>query len=93
MERGATSFVYLSRSGKDKRENYESLAELQDLGVDAQIIQDDVCSLDDVRRAVASATKPIKGAVQAALKLQVTSSALWLCPLTGLSSHSAGQIL
>ena len=71
VERGATAFVYLSRSGKEKQETCDFLAELEDLGVDAQVVKGDVCSLHDVRRAVASATKPIKGAVQAALTLQV----------------------
>ena len=71
VERGATSFVYLSRSGKDKQEYCEFLAELKDHGIDAQIVQGDVCSLNDIRRAVVSAPKPIKGAVQAALTLQV----------------------
>lgn len=72
-ERGATSFVYLSRSGKDEKETCDFLVKLEDLGVDVQVVKGDVCSVDDVERAVASATKPIKGAVQAALTLEVKS--------------------
>lgn len=71
VERGAKSFIYLSRSGNDSSETCDFLTELGNLGVDAQVVKGDVCSLHDVKRAVASATRPIKGVVQAALTLQV----------------------
>ena len=76
IDRGAKSFTYLSRSGLDKQDTRDFIAELQGLDVDAQVVKGDVSSFDDVKRAVASTKRPIKGVVQAALTLQVIK--IWL---------------
>lgn len=76
IDRGAKSFTYLSRSGLDKQDTRDFIAELQDLDIDAQFVKGDVSSFDDVKRAVASTERPIKGVVQAALTLQVIK--IWL---------------
>ena len=76
IDRGAKSFTYISRSGLDKQDTRNFIAELKDLDVDAQVVKGDVSNLDDVNRAVASTARPIKGVVQAALTLQVIRN--WL---------------
>ena len=76
IDRGAKSFTYLSRSGLDKQETQDPIAELQRIGIDAQVVKGDVSSLDDVNRAVASTKRPIKGVIQAALTLKVMK--IWL---------------
>ena len=71
VENGAKNFTYLSRSGVEKQEYRDFIAELAEMGANAQIIKGDVSSLKDVTDAVACTRRPIKGVVQAALTLQV----------------------
>ena len=77
VSRGARHFIFLSRSGADKPEAAALVKELQELArskhtnLTVQVIRGDVSVRDDVGRAVSSATKPIKGVVQAAMVLKV----------------------
>ena len=71
VERGAKSLTYLSRSVTNKENTREFLEHLKGLGIEIVVMAGDVSCLEDVQRTVDSATKPIKGVVQAALTLQV----------------------
>ena len=71
IERGATSLIFLSRSGMDRAETQAFIFEVQERYIEAVVVRGDVLNLIDVERAIASTRKPIKGVVQAALDLQV----------------------
>ena len=71
LGRGARHMVFLSRSGGDDPGTQEFLAQLHTRQVSTQVIKGDVACFDDVKKAVDSSTKPIKGVVQGALNLQV----------------------
>jgi len=86
VSRGARHFVFLSRSGTDKREAAELIDELHELsrskypGLSVQVVRGDVSVREDVRRAISHATKPIKGVVQAAMVLKVPPTPSPLLP-------------
>lgn len=83
VARGARHFIFLSRSGADKPEAAALLEELYELArsqhpdLTVRVIRGDVSIRDDVSRAISSATKPIKGVVQAAMVLKVRISRRW----------------
>jgi hypothetical protein len=83
VSRGARHFIFLSRSGADKPEAAALVEELHELtrskhtDLTVQVVRGDVSVKDDVGRAVSSATKPIKGVVQAAMVLKVCLIALY----------------
>lgn len=73
--RGARHLIFLSRSGAADAQARAFTAEMQVLGVDVQVIQGNVSNINDVRQAVkACGSRPLKGVVQAALKLNVSPS-------------------
>lgn len=74
VDRGARNLTYLSRSGDTKEGIREFITELQNRNVVIHIVKGDVANLNEVRRAVACSGKPVKGVIQAALKLQVIRS-------------------
>lgn len=73
VQRGARNLIYLSRTGAANAEAQQFLDALQFQGVDAKVVKGDVASLEDVKAAVAISDRPIKGVVQGALALHVSS--------------------
>ena len=79
VSRGARHFIFLSRSGADKPAAAELVNELHELArteypdLTVQVVRGDVSIREDVSKAIACATKPIKGVVQAAMVLKVCS--------------------
>lgn len=74
VDRGARNLTYLSRSGDGTTEIRDFISELENRNVIVHIVKGDVTNLEDVKRAVACSGKLVKGAVQAALTLQVYSN-------------------
>ncbi len=71
VDRGAKHLTYLSRSGCSNEETRKFLSDLHARGVETDVVHGDVASLNDVKRAVKSCKRPIKGVVQGALALKV----------------------
>ncbi|KAF3763946.1 hypothetical protein M406DRAFT_85351 [Cryphonectria parasitica EP155] len=69
-ESGATEIVFLSRSAGDQDRYAGFIEELRSLGCKAILVAGNVTNLSDVERAVQSATKPVRGAMQATMVLQ-----------------------
>ncbi|KAK5988830.1 Highly reducing polyketide synthase pspA [Cladobotryum mycophilum] len=69
-ESGATELVFLSRSAGDRERHAKFIQELRTLGCDAVLVAGDVAQLEDVERAVKSATKPVRGVMQATMVLR-----------------------
>lgn len=69
VSQGVRKLTFLSRSGAISEEALDFVSKLKALSVQVQILQGDVASPSDVKRAVQSCPAPIKGVVQAALTL------------------------
>ena len=69
VQRGARSLIYLARTGASKPEAQQFLQELRLQGIDVKVVEGNVASLPDVKKAIAASSKPIKGVVQGALTL------------------------
>ena len=74
MERGATSFVFISRSGADKPEAAQVIESIKKAGFDAQVFRADASETAEVIKVVkaVSEKRPIRGVVHAAMILQVS---------------------
>ncbi|TVY18290.1 Reducing polyketide synthase DEP5 [Lachnellula arida] len=72
MERGATSFAFISRSGADKPEAAQVIESIQKAGHDAQVYRADASDTAEVTKVIkaVSASRPIRGVVHAAMVLQ-----------------------
>lgn len=77
VDRGARDLTYLSRSGDATTEVRNFIAEIENRNVVVHVVKGDVTNIEDVKLAVASSKKPVKGVVQAALTLQVCSQPLF----------------
>ncbi|KAI2041594.1 hypothetical protein LOZ39_001456 [Ophidiomyces ophidiicola] len=72
FERGCRNFVFLSRSGTDKREAAEVVAQLQHAGASVQVFRVDASDEKAVAEVVSGiqSETPIRGVVHAAMVLQ-----------------------
>ncbi|KAL5392876.1 hypothetical protein DPSP01_000571 [Paraphaeosphaeria sporulosa] len=70
VERGARSFVYLSRSAGSTADDKTFFKELEAQGCEAVAIAGSVTSEDDVKSAIALAEKPISGIIQLSMVLR-----------------------
>jgi NAD(P)-dependent dehydrogenase (short-subunit alcohol dehydrogenase family)/acyl carrier protein len=64
VDHGAREFIYLSRSAGLTTKDDAFVSELQSMGCAIKLVSGDVTKLEDVKRAVAAATYPLKGVVQ-----------------------------
>ncbi|KAH8427769.1 uncharacterized protein LDX57_005476 [Aspergillus melleus] len=72
VENGAKHIVFLSRSGRsEKTEHF--IQELEVLGCQVQVFKGSVANFDDVQQVATQAEKPIRGAIQLSMALQVGS--------------------
>lgn len=69
-DHGARHLIFMSRSGA-KNIDQDFFEELGQLGCAAQVFSGDLAKLDDVKRVVQQAEKPIAGVMQMAMVLQV----------------------
>lgn len=72
VDRGARHLTFLSRSGTSKTAAASHVQCLQKRGVNIEVVEGDVTSLDDVTHAVMKAKSPIGGVVHAAMALDVS---------------------
>ena len=70
VDHGARELLYLSRSAGAGSKDDAVVGELQSMGCDVKLVQGNVTKLDDVARAVAAATHPLKGVVQMSMVLR-----------------------
>ncbi|KAF4945210.1 hypothetical protein FGADI_12109, partial [Fusarium gaditjirri] len=81
MERGARKFLFLGRTGLQKKPAQELVRQLLEAGAVVNVVAGDVCEMGDVEKAVATIDGPLGGVVQAAMGLnealfeQMSSSA------------------
>ncbi|KOS22576.1 Lovastatin nonaketide synthase [Escovopsis weberi] len=69
VKNGAKNLVFLSRSGRSAKVE-DFCQELEVLGCNVQVFKGSVSDMDDVKRAVSGAAKPIRGVVQLSMALQ-----------------------
>ncbi|KAF1979110.1 putative polyketide synthase [Bimuria novae-zelandiae CBS 107.79] len=70
VERGARHLIYFSRSAGTMPEDTAFFAELKAQGCTARAVAGSVASLEDVRRAISMAEKPIAGVIQLSMVLR-----------------------
>ena len=70
VDHGARELLYLSRSAGVGSKDDAFVSELQSMGCDVKLVCGDVSKLDDVTRAVAAATRPLKGVIQMSMVLR-----------------------
>lgn len=73
LRRGARHFVFIGRSGTDKAPARNLVNDLQAAGASVTVIRGDVAAYKDVEKAVAAATRPIGGVIQAAMSIHVST--------------------
>lgn len=71
VQNGAKHLVFLSRSGRNEKNQY-FLQEMEALGCKGQVFTGSVANIDDVKRVVAKAEKPIRGVLQLSMALKVS---------------------
>ena len=78
IERGATHFAFISRSGADKAEAAEVIRSIRHAGALAKVFRADASNQEEVIRVVKELTaeRPIRGVVHAAMVLKVRSSTI-----------------
>jgi hypothetical protein len=69
-EGGASELIYLSRSAGTSSKDDDCVHELESMGYEAWLITGSVSRLEDVERAISSATYPLKGVVQMSMVLR-----------------------
>ncbi|KAE8163750.1 hypothetical protein BDV40DRAFT_299096 [Aspergillus tamarii] len=69
MSRGARKFIFLGRSGLQKPAAKRLVNELEEGGAQCNVIKGDITNYTDVHRAVAAASTPLGGVIQAAMGL------------------------
>ncbi|KAK5997938.1 Highly reducing polyketide synthase lcsB [Cladobotryum mycophilum] len=69
VKNGAKNLVFLSRSGRSEKVE-DFCQELEVLGCNVQVFKGSVANVNDVRRVVAEASKPIRGVIQLSMALQ-----------------------
>jgi hypothetical protein len=70
-EAGASEIVFLSPSAGDEQRYSSFVKELQCLGCRAVLVPGSVVDMSAVENAIRSATKPLKGVMQASMVLRV----------------------
>jgi hypothetical protein len=83
FSRGCRRFVYLGRSGEDRKPAVELTGELRAQGVHVVVVRGDVANFEDARRCIQAAGTPIGGVVHAAMGLDVRSPRLLKISSTG----------
>lgn len=69
-EGGAGELIYLSRSAGANPQDHEFAAELATIGTTCKFVAGSVSTLEDVQRAIAAATQPLKGVIQMSMVLR-----------------------
>lgn len=70
VEQGAKNLIYLSRSAEDSTHK-TFVSELRAQGCSVQLFKGNVSRLQDVKKAVQNASKPIAGMIQMSMQLKV----------------------
>ncbi|KAI1460402.1 fatty acid synthase S-acetyltransferase [Annulohypoxylon moriforme] len=70
VDHGARELVYLSRSAGEGSTDGIFINELKSMNCDVKLVKGDVTNLEDVARAVSSATHPLKGIIQMSMVLR-----------------------
>ena len=70
VDHGARELLFLSRSAGASSKDDAFVNELQSMGCEVKLVQGDVTKLEDVKRAVAEATHPLKGVIQMSMVLR-----------------------
>lgn len=71
VERGAKNLVFLSRNAGLSEESKSMSLELESMGSSITMISGSVDNIEDVKRAVAASSIPIKGVFQLAMVQRV----------------------
>lgn len=74
LERGCRSFVFLGRSGLDKKAAADLVQDVRAAGANVVVVRGDVRKLEDVKKCVSVAGTPVGGVIHAAMGLKVCSS-------------------
>ena len=74
VERGARSLIFLSRSAGLNESDQAFFAELESMGCGISTVAGMTQNMEDVRKAISSASSPIKGVMQLAMVLRVHST-------------------
>ena len=69
--RGARKFVFLSRSGLERRSALDLVNSLRNDGAVADVVRGSVTKYEDVEAMIQEAKGPIGGVIQAAMGLEV----------------------
>ena len=70
VDHGARELLFLSRSAGASSTHDTFINELESMGCAVKLVQGDVTKLEDVERAVAEATHPLKGVIQLSMVLR-----------------------
>lgn len=70
VDHGAREMLFLSRSAGASSKDETFVNELESMGCSVKLVQGDVTKLEDVERAVAEATHPLKGVIQMSMVLR-----------------------
>ncbi|GKT61721.1 polyketide synthase [Colletotrichum tofieldiae] len=70
VENGASHLIYLSRNSGNTQENDRFFDELEAQGCSVVAIRGSVGSLDDVKRAIGAATRPVRGVINMSMVLR-----------------------
>ncbi|KAI0889325.1 fatty acid synthase S-acetyltransferase [Annulohypoxylon maeteangense] len=70
VDHGARELIYLSRSAGEGPSDGVFVNELKSMNCDVKLVKGDVTNLDDVAKAVSSATHPLKGIIQMSMVLR-----------------------
>lgn len=71
VKRGARKFVFVGRSGTDRKPARLLVEDLQASGAEVTVVRGDVGVYADVQTAVAAIKGPVGGVIQAAMGLHV----------------------
>lgn len=72
MKQGAREFVFIGRSGLDKKQARQLVKDLEDSGARVQVVRGDVGNYEDVQKCVGLVDGLIGGVIQAAMGLDVS---------------------
>ncbi|KAI1209352.1 fatty acid synthase S-acetyltransferase [Annulohypoxylon truncatum] len=70
VDHGARELIYLSRSAGEGLSDGLFVTELKSMNCDVKLVKGDVTNLDDVAKAISSATYPLKGIIQLSMVLR-----------------------
>jgi len=79
VKRGAKKFVFIGRSGTDRKSARLLVDDLVASGAEVEVVRGDVGIYSDVQKAVNSIQGPIGGVIQAAMGLDVRKSVSPIC--------------